>query len=615
MPRWQRRYLRACLRKYFRRIVVLDFEYEIEDGGLPNVLCLVAYILDGNLQHIETIRRWRGEFGTSPPFPIDDDTLVVGYTLWAEMTCFLVLGWRFPAYVYDLHTAYLSVCNILLPYNPDEKRVKPRKRLLDACRAYGIDGWETINKPDIAEAIGQGRWREYGQPAAFDYCEEDTRNSAELLRRQIAGYEHRAAIDPELVMRWSEYSAKTAARIQARGMPIDVVLWNLVQENKAVVIGAQIARFDPSQGSEYPIYSPEGEFSSWRFEQWLISAGITEWPRLDSGALQLDGDAFRMMYGAHPAIEGLHALRDALGVIVRARIPIGRDGRNRPSLFPFGTATGRNAQAKSLFNAHASMRSFMKFSHDKIGLYDDWRTQEVGVAAARSGDVQLAEDYRAGDIYHALAVMCGLTSLDAQSWKATPEGKSQRQLMKALQLGINYGMGVASLSRGLGRHLMIGSEVIIRHQQRYPTYWQWRAEMVQRAMLQRSIVSEYDGWPLRISHSPNKRTLYNFPMQSGGAEMLRLAANRLCDAGLVPIMLVHDGILFELDTEDQVRHAKEIMRGAGTEVCGGLEIGVDEDQRLIGGARYRDKRPVALSMWNVVMETLQEIGALPKVVG
>ena len=107
-------------RRHFRRIVVLDFEYEIEDGGLPNVLCLVAYMLDENLRHIETIRRWRGEFGTSPPFPIDDDTLVVGYSLWAEMTCFLQLGWRFPKHVYDLHTAYLSVSNILLPYNPDE---------------------------------------------------------------------------------------------------------------------------------------------------------------------------------------------------------------------------------------------------------------------------------------------------------------------------------------------------------------------------------------------------------------------------------------------------------------------------------------------------------------
>jgi hypothetical protein len=103
-------------------------------------------------------------------------------------------------------------------------------------------------------------------------------------------------------------------------------------------------------------------------------------------------------------------------------------------------------------------------------------------------------------------------------------------------------------------------------------------------------------------------------MQSGGAEMLRLAANRLCDADLVPIMLVHDGILFELDTEEQVQHAKEIMRAAGTEVCGGLEIGVDEDQKLIGGARYRDKRPVAMRMWQTIMETLEAIGALAKAV-
>jgi DNA polymerase I-like protein with 3'-5' exonuclease and polymerase domains len=240
----------------------------------------------------------------------------------------------------------------------------------------------------------------------------------------------------------------------------------------------------------------------------------------------------------------------------------------------------------------------------------DWRTQEVGIAAARSGDAHLAEDYLSGDIYHALALMCGLTDQDAASWKATDAGKQQRQRMKALQLGINYGMGVVSLARGLGRHPMIGSEVIIRHQQRYPTYWRWREGVVERAMLERRIVSEFDGWPLHLSTSPNRRTLYNFPMQAGGAEMLRPAANRLCDADLVPSMLVHDGILSELDTEEQVAHAKEIMRAAGTEVCGGLEIGVDVDQKLIGGVRYRDKRPVALRMWDTVMGTLRAVGAL-----
>jgi hypothetical protein len=595
----------------FRTIVVVDFEYEIDDGDLPRVLCMVAYLLDANLRHVGTARVWRGEFGSTPPFDVGPDTLVVGYSLWAEMTCFLQFGWRLPVHVYDLHTAYLATTNILLPYDPDEVRKKERKSLSHACRAYGIEGWERIDKPEMAKAIGEGRWHEYGREAVLQYCEEDVRASAELLRRQITGHGNRAPVNPGLVMHWSNYSAKTVARIQTRGMPIDMPLWDLVQENKQAVIGALILRFDPSYGSANPIYSPDGKWSSERFAYWLASVGIAEWPRLTSGALQLHGDAFRMMYGAHPAIEGLHALREALGVIVRARIPIGRDGRNRPSLFPFGTATGRNAQAKSLFNAHASMRSFMKFPPDKIGFYLDWRTQEVWIAAARSGDAVLREDLLSGDIYHALAVMCGLTNdTDIKRWKN--DNPAQRQQMKALQLGINYGMGVRSLSKGLNRHLQIGSEVIIRHQRRYPTYWGWRAGVVERALLERVIISEFDGWPLHISHSPNKRTLYNFPMQSGGAEMLRLAANRLCDAGLVPSMLVHDGILFELDSEEQVQHAIEIMRIAGTEVCSGMEIGVDTDQKLIGGARYRDKRPVAKHMWAVVMDVLREIGALPE---
>ena len=52
-------------------------------------------------------------------------------------------------------------------------------------------------------------------------------------------------------------------------------------------------------------------------------------------------------------------------------------------------------------------------------------------------------------------------------------------------------------------------------------------------------------------------------MQGNGAEMLRLAAWRLCEAGIVPNMLVHDAMLFELDNEEQMAHAVEIMKSAG----------------------------------------------------
>jgi hypothetical protein len=181
--------------------------------------------------------------------------------------------------------------------------------------------------------------------------------------------------------------------------------------------------------------------------------------------------------------------------------------------------------------------------------------------------------------------------------------------MKKLQLGISYGMGVPSLARGLNRHPLIASEVIERYKRTYSQFWNWRANTAQLAMLERKMESEF-GWPMRISSSPNKRTLYNFPMQSGGAEMLRQATWRMCEVGIVPIMLIHDGILLEESDPEKIEHAKEIMLQAGRDVCGGFEIGVDIDQMLIGGARYHDKRPMAVRLWATIMGTLKRIGAI-----
>jgi DNA polymerase-1 len=257
----------------------------------------------------------------------------------------------------------------------------------------------------------------------------------------------------------------------------------------------------------------------------------------------------------------------------------------------------------------------MLFPPGSIGAYLDWRTQEVGIAAVLSGDQTLKDDYAGGDIYHALTRMCGLTDdPDPVHWKK--HNRPQRDRMKPLQLGVNYGMGVPTLARGLDRHPLIASAIIERHKRKYPRFWEWRAAMVQAAMLDRRMESVF-GWPLRITTSPNKRTLYNFPMQAGGAEMLRLAAVRLCEADIVPIMLIHDGILFEESEPEKIEHAHEIMLQAGRDVCDGFEVGVDTDQYLVGaqhagGARYYDKREVARELWNTIMDALQSVGAVPK---
>ena len=149
---------------------------------------MVVYVLDEHLQHVRTIRMWRGDFGSAPPFDIGPDALFVAYSAWAEMTCFITLGWKFPEHIFDLHTAYLAASNVLLPHDPNEARKRPGKRLSDACQAYGVQGWEHIDKGVIARDIGEGRWRDHGREAVFQYCEEDVRVSAVLLRRKLGGY-------------------------------------------------------------------------------------------------------------------------------------------------------------------------------------------------------------------------------------------------------------------------------------------------------------------------------------------------------------------------------------------------------------------------------------------
>ena len=151
--------------------------------------------------------------------------LFVAYSAWAELTCFMTLGWQFPVHVFDLHTAYLAASNILLPYDPDEKRKKPRKRLPDACRAYGIEGWERIDKDTMAEDIGNGRWRKYGKERVLEYCEEDVQD----VGRSCCAHNYAAAAIPcrpmsPRVLHWSNYSSKAIAQIQAKGMPIDMEL-------------------------------------------------------------------------------------------------------------------------------------------------------------------------------------------------------------------------------------------------------------------------------------------------------------------------------------------------------------------------------------------------------
>ena len=241
-----------------------------QTANCPNVLCMVVHVLDENLQHVRTIRMWRGEFGKTPPFDIGPDALFVAYSAWAEMTCFMTLGWKFPEHIFDLHTAYLAASNMLLPYNPDEVRKRERKRLSDACRAYGIEGWENIDK----EAH---RTRPSARVAGANTAARLSSNTAKKTSKnrpnccasncvaaaadcQPARVEHVSAL-----VELQRQGGRTESRRAACRSTCRCGIW--CRRTRPRSFDTCYAEFDPSHGSDCPIYTPDGEWSYDRFEQ------------------------------------------------------------------------------------------------------------------------------------------------------------------------------------------------------------------------------------------------------------------------------------------------------------------------------------------------------------
>ena len=83
----------------FEEVWIVDFEFISKHGQCPDVVCLVGR----ELRTKRTIRLWRNQLGSAPPYRIDAKVLFVCFSATAEGCCHLALGWPLPANVLPLH--------------------------------------------------------------------------------------------------------------------------------------------------------------------------------------------------------------------------------------------------------------------------------------------------------------------------------------------------------------------------------------------------------------------------------------------------------------------------------------------------------------------------------
>ncbi len=100
-------------------------------------------------------------------------------------------------------------------------------------------------------------------------------------------------------------------------------------------------------------------------------------------------------------------------------------------------------------------------------------------------------------------------------------------------------------------------------------------------------------------------SLLNWPMQTHGADMLRLAVIAGIDEGIEICAPVHDALLIKAPAERidaDVAHMRELMTQAGHAVCG---IPVRTDATVVRWPyRFMDEREGSRAMWERITQRL-----------
>jgi hypothetical protein len=566
----------------FTAVWALDFEFIAEPGALPVPVCMVARELGSN----RVIRLWQDDLGAEPPFPVDDSTLFVAYYASAELGCFLQLGWPLPTRVVDMFCEFRNSTNgIALPEG---------RGLLSALSYHGIPAITAEQKHEERELVMRGGpWLAGERRRILDYCQTDVDPLGALLERMLPAIMARPNGLGQALLR-GRYMT-TVARMERAGTPVDTDMlqqlraqWTTIKRDLVAVVDKDFDVFDGTT------------FKAGLFAGYCADNSI-DWPRTATGRLQLDQDTFRDMALRFPQLELLKDLRHTLAELRLEKLAVGPDRRNRVLLSPFGASTGRNtpSNSKFIFGPSVWLRGLIKPPEGRALAYIDWKSQEVYIAAALSGDRALLAAVQSGDPYLAFARMAGLAPADAtkQSHQAI------RDLCKTCVLGTNYGMGAPSLAARTGLTVIEAQDLLRRLARTFPTYTEWAEHVVNVGQLTGSLSTVF-GWILHTGNTPRPPTLRNFPMQANGAEMLRLACCLASEHGVQVDAPVHDALLIEADADaidDAVATTRAAMAEASRVVLAGVEVGTDVEV-IAWPDRYADPRGKV--MWARVTEIL-----------
>jgi DNA polymerase I-like protein with 3'-5' exonuclease and polymerase domains len=298
----------------------------------------------------------------------------------------------------------------------------------------------------------------------------------------------------------------------------------------------------------------------------------------------------------------------------KVKLAVGADSRNRTMLWPFAAKTSRTQPKASLwiFSPAVWLRSLIKPEPGMAVAYVDYCSMEFLIAASLSdrhcGPINnMLDMYLSGDPYLSFAKRVGA----APSTATKHSHAAVRDKYKVMLLATQYGMQSETLAARLGVSTFEAHAMLQQHRELCAQYWQWSDDFVQHA-LQTGVMRTAFGWTCRTGITEfNERSIRNWPVQSCGADILRITCILASRHGIKLLAPIHDAVLIEAPIERieaDVALMQEIMRRASRIVLNADPAGTHELRTDAAITRYPERYsdPRGAAIWARVIKLLDE---------
>ena len=349
-------------------------------------------------------------------------------------------------------------------------------------------------------------------------------------------------------------------------------------------------------------------FNRTRFKAFVVGLNAP-WPTTPAGTFSLDKETLTERSLAHPELRDFYDLRCALSCLKNVELAIGSDGRARTSLRPFGSVTSRcqPSTAKFVFGWPRVFRRLVRPTLGRALAYVDVGQEEFAIAAVLGNDPAMRDAYASGDCYLAFAKQAGAAPPDATK----KSHADVRERYKSVVLSVQYLMTALGLGHKLNVHQAEAQVLIDRHRRVYSIYWSWSDAVLRYARMYGKLTSAH-GWLLNVTPATKDRTIRNWPMQTLGAELLRIALPYALADGVEVIAPVHDAMLVEADAdriEEAAAKTVDAWKRAGRELLSGFDLRVDT-KLIVAPERYVDDKGDSLLLKTVQRVLLEKTGVL-----